>query len=132
MATKKRHQIRAHGSWINGVAMSRDSKWLLTCSKDRTIRMWNVSDADKMPVVLHNKLSMGYKYTECTDCSRTFKVEQRDLIETGEELTQCVYCRMPARDYYLNAGESAADLKAANADMMQKSPVLQDVAQEAC
>ena len=97
LATKKRHQIRAHSSWINDIAMTADGKWLLSCSKDRTIRMWNVENADKMPVVLHNKLSMGYKFQECMECQRTFKVEKRDLIEVGEEYTRCVYCRMPGR-----------------------------------
>lgn len=100
LATKKRHQIRAHASWINDIAMTSDGRWLLSCSKDRTIRMWNVKNADKMPVVLHNKLSMGYKFQECSDCQRTFKVEKRDLIEVGEEFTKCVYCRMPERSYH--------------------------------
>lgn len=99
LATKKRHQIRAHGSWINDVAMTKDGRWLLSCSKDRTIRMWGVENADKMPVVLHNKISMGYKFLECEDCQRTFKVEQRDMIEIGEEYTKCVYCREPTRSY---------------------------------
>lgn len=100
LATKKRHKIRAHGSWINDIAMTAEGKWLLSCSKDRTIRMWNVENADKMPVVLHNKLSMGYKFQECVDCQRTFKVEKRDLIEVGEEYIRCVYCRMPTRSYH--------------------------------
>lgn len=99
LATKKRHKIRAHASWINDVAMAENGSVLLSCSKDRTIRLWDMTQADKMQVVLHNKLSMGYKFQECEDCARTFKVEKRDLIEVGEEYSRCVYCRMPSRSY---------------------------------
>ena len=98
MQYKQNHKIRAHGSWINDARMSQDGTWLATASKDRTIRLWNVADTDKLPVVLYNKLEMGYKFKECDSCSTTFKVEETDLIEVGEAITKCVYCRMRMKE----------------------------------
>lgn len=129
LSTKKLHQIRAHSSWINDVAMTADNKWLLSCSKDRTIRMWNLENADKMPVVLHNKLEMGYKFQECEGCQRTFKVEEKDMVEVGEGFTKCVYCRMPARSY-----QKLTNLENASANDHQNSHadvnVIQNISSE--
>jgi len=96
---KKRHNLRAHESWITDCAMTNDGNWLLTCSKDRTLRMWDMDGSDNLPVVLNNKMSMGYKFQECDQCQRTFKVEKKDMIEVGEDVLRCVYCRMPDRAY---------------------------------
>ena len=85
--------------------------------------MWNVENADKMPVVLHNKLSMGYKFQECMECQRTFKVEKRDLIEVGEEYTRCVYCRMPGRPTHRLSQQDLAITTDDEVNSVEKSEV---------
>jgi WD40 repeat protein len=36
------HEFRGHADFVRSVAYSRDGKWLVSCSMDRTVRVWDV------------------------------------------------------------------------------------------
>ena len=42
------HTVSAHTSDVNGVCFSKDKK-LATCSADKTVRLWDVSDYSELP-----------------------------------------------------------------------------------
>ncbi|XP_048255050.1 WD repeat-containing protein 88-like [Haliotis rufescens] len=84
-------KLQGHTDWINDVCFSEDQKWLISCSKDETVRLWNVEDTDKIPVVLENRKSIGLKVIKCSTCSKPFSIAQLDNFR---DLTLCVFCRL--------------------------------------
>ncbi|EDV21680.1 uncharacterized protein TRIADDRAFT_59927 [Trichoplax adhaerens] len=95
----QKFSLKGHNGWVNDVCFSQDQKWALTCSSDMTIRMWNIESEEKMPIFLANKISLGLKLIECTQCGKKFSI-----TEAGDDLslTRCVFCRLKDRSKVLN------------------------------
>ena len=53
--------LQGHSDWVTDVDFSRDGNWILSSSKDKTIRLWNIENSDSIPSVMENKRSMGLK-----------------------------------------------------------------------
>ena len=56
--------FQGHNGWVNDAAFSKDQKRVLSCSQDKTIRLWNIENLDDLPVVLEHKKNMGLKIIE--------------------------------------------------------------------
>ncbi|CAH8663294.1 unnamed protein product [Heterobilharzia americana] len=41
--------LKRHTDWINDVHLTKDGKWILTASKDRSIRSWNMEVIERLP-----------------------------------------------------------------------------------
>jgi WD40 repeat protein len=48
---------RGHDGWVSAVAISADSRWLVTGSEDKTARLWDLSAKDPAvnPMVLQGR-----------------------------------------------------------------------------
>ncbi|ESO98357.1 hypothetical protein LOTGIDRAFT_203725 [Lottia gigantea] len=84
-------RLQGHTGWVNDVVISSDQKWLLSCSNDTSVRVWNIEDTDKIPVVLENRKSIGLKVIKCSKCGKPFSMAQSD---TFGDVTVCVFCRV--------------------------------------
>ncbi|BFZ13208.1 hypothetical protein BsWGS_16247 [Bradybaena similaris] len=94
-------KLLGHNGWLNDVCFSEDQNWLLSCSKDMTLRLWNISEADKIPIVLENKKTVGVKVIKCSRCGKPFSMSQLDSFR---DITVCVFCRLanPAKSWTIN------------------------------
>merc|ERR1719422_1350050 len=84
-------KLQGHFGWINDICFSEDQKWLLSCGKDRTVRLWNIEDSDKIPLVLENRRTQGVNVIKCSKCTRPFSMTQ---MESFRDITVCVFCRL--------------------------------------
>ena len=67
------HTIKAHSSDVNGVCFSEDT--LATCSSDKTIRLWSLSDFTEEPV--------------SPLCGHTYSVHNCTFSPSGATLATC-------------------------------------------
>lgn len=88
-------QLQGHDDWVNDVCFSTDQNNILSASKDCTIRMWNVQDTEKIPVVLERKKAMGLSIMKCSNCGKPFSISQMDSFRDN---TICVFCRLQNRE----------------------------------
>ncbi|XP_046538160.1 WD repeat-containing protein 88 [Equus quagga] len=88
--------LKGHNDWVMDVAISSNKKWILSASKDRTMRLWNIEDIDEIPLVMECKKTLGIKVKQCEGCDRPFSIYESDIF--SETVTQCVFCRMEAKD----------------------------------
>ncbi|KAK3592529.1 hypothetical protein CHS0354_039876 [Potamilus streckersoni] len=89
-------KLQGHTDWVEDVCFNKDDSWLLSCSKDHTIRMWNIEDSDKIPVVLEKRKAVGLKIIKCQNCGKPFSMAQ---LENFRDLTICVFCRLQAAEH---------------------------------
>ncbi|KAK7475528.1 hypothetical protein BaRGS_00033217 [Batillaria attramentaria] len=84
-------KLQGHSSWVNDVRISGDQNWLLSCSKDMTVRLWNIEDADRIPVVVEARKAGGLKVIKCSSCEKPFSMSETAAFQ---DKTICVFCRM--------------------------------------
>uniref|UniRef100_A0A2K6BCJ7 WD repeat domain 88 n=1 Tax=Macaca nemestrina TaxID=9545 RepID=A0A2K6BCJ7_MACNE len=53
--------LKGHNDWVMDVAISNNKKWILSASKDTTMRLWNIEEIDEIPLVIKYKKAMGLK-----------------------------------------------------------------------
>lgn len=88
-------KLQGHLSWVTDVSISEDQCWLLSCSKDHTVRMWNIEESDNIPIVMENRKMGGLKVIKCTDCAKPFSMSE---LESYKDVTICVFCRQKNPD----------------------------------
>ncbi|XP_011899128.1 PREDICTED: WD repeat-containing protein 88 [Cercocebus atys] len=87
--------LKGHNDWVMDVAISNNKKWILSASKDTTMRLWNIEEIDEIPLVIKYKKAMGLKVKQCERCDRPFSIFKSDT--SSEVFTQCVFCRIDTR-----------------------------------
>ncbi|XP_019391390.1 PREDICTED: WD repeat-containing protein 88 isoform X1 [Crocodylus porosus] len=92
----KKLTLQGHGDWVMDVAVSSNKKWILSSSKDSTLRLWNIENADHIPAVIENR-KRGSQIVQCEDCEKPFSLLQ---CNDSGVVTKCVFCRlaMPTRN----------------------------------
>ncbi|KAF6289355.1 WD repeat domain 88 [Rhinolophus ferrumequinum] len=96
--------LKGHNDWVMDVAISNNKKWILSASKDTTMRLWNIEAIDRIPLVIENKKALGLKVEQCEECDRPFSIYESDIF--SETVTKCVFCRMDAKDVSAEASSS--------------------------
>uniref|UniRef100_A0A4X2LI79 Uncharacterized protein n=1 Tax=Vombatus ursinus TaxID=29139 RepID=A0A4X2LI79_VOMUR len=51
--------LKGHEDWVMDVAISNNRKWVISASKDTTIRLWNIEKADQIPLLMEYKRLHG-------------------------------------------------------------------------
>ncbi|XP_042826071.1 WD repeat-containing protein 88 isoform X5 [Panthera tigris] len=97
--------LKGHSDWVTDVAISNDKKRVLSSSKDRTMRLWNIEEIDQIPLVIKYKKALGSKVKQCEVCDRPFSIYESDIF--SETVTKCVFCRMDAKDLSAEASSSS-------------------------
>ncbi|XP_062380839.1 WD repeat-containing protein 88-like [Sardina pilchardus] len=91
--------LKGHTDWVMDVAISEDKKWVVSCSKDKTVRMWNIERAEEIPAVIETRRTQaqGYQVMKCEECARSFSVFRMESDATNK----CVFCRLKAPTKYV-------------------------------
>ncbi|XP_005368503.1 WD repeat-containing protein 88 [Microtus ochrogaster] len=80
-----------HDDWVTDVAVSNNKKWILSASKDNSLRLWNIEEIDTIPLVTENKRTMGCNVQQCKTCDQIFPAFESD---TSSKLhSRCPFCR---------------------------------------
>ncbi|XP_059939126.1 WD repeat-containing protein 88 [Mesoplodon densirostris] len=96
--------LKGHNDWVMDVAISSNKKWILSASKDKTMRLWNIEEIDQIPLVIEYKKARGLKLKQCEECDRPFSIYESDIF--SEAITKCVFCRIDAKDLSTEASPS--------------------------
>nr|XP_028596199.1 WD repeat-containing protein 88 isoform X1 [Podarcis muralis] len=83
--------LKGHAGWVTDIALSSNKKWLVSASKDCTLRVWDVADAHEVPVVVQAIRTRGSKLAKCEECKKSFLLFHND--EDKVEIN-CVFCRL--------------------------------------
>ncbi|XP_010987437.1 WD repeat-containing protein 88 [Camelus dromedarius] len=97
--------LKGHNDWVMDVAVSNNKKWILSASKDKTLRLWNIEEMDQIPLVIEYKKALGLKVKQCEECDRPFSIYGNDIFP--ETVTKCVFCRMDVKDLSAEASPSS-------------------------
>ncbi|KAM9508148.1 LOW QUALITY PROTEIN: WD repeat-containing protein 88 [Guaruba guarouba] len=87
----KKLSLKGHWDWVTDVAISRNKKWILSASKDSTLRLWNVEKMDDVPSVTEIRKERGSKIAQCEQCERPFLCLQHS---DSEMTSKCIFCRL--------------------------------------
>ena len=91
---KVKLSLKGHLDWINDVDLSQDRKWLASASKDKTVRLWNIEDSDRLKYIAKTT-SVGLKVLTCEKCKKPFSLsleEDDDILEGFRKF--CFFCRL--------------------------------------
>uniref|UniRef100_A0A8B9I5P7 WD repeat domain 88 n=1 Tax=Anser brachyrhynchus TaxID=132585 RepID=A0A8B9I5P7_9AVES len=87
----KKLSLKGHCDWVTDVAISENKKWILSASKDSTLRLWNIEKMDHIPSVIESRKEKGSKITQCEECEKPFLSLQCGDFEM---ISKCVFCRL--------------------------------------
>nr|XP_011763707.1 WD repeat-containing protein 88 [Macaca nemestrina] len=104
--------LKGHNDWVMDVAISNNKKWILSASKDTTMRLWNIEEIDEIPLVIKYKKAMGLKVKQCERCDRPFSIFKSDT--SSEVFTQCVFCRIDTRGLPAETSSSSSSSEREN------------------
>ncbi|XP_063802060.1 WD repeat-containing protein 88 [Pseudophryne corroboree] len=90
-SARKKLVLKGHADWVLDVALSASKKWLLSSSKDSTLRLWNIEKYEDIPAVIENKKAIGSRLSQCEKCERPFPIMHWD---NASVTTRCVFCRL--------------------------------------
>ncbi|XP_063045661.1 WD repeat-containing protein 88-like [Engraulis encrasicolus] len=91
--------LKGHMDWVTDVAITADKKWVASCSKDCTVRLWNIEQTEDIPVVIETRRTQGegYQIVKCEECARSFSLFRVESDPT----TKCVLCRLKSPNKYI-------------------------------
>uniref|UniRef100_A0A8C5MKF8 WD repeat domain 88 n=1 Tax=Leptobrachium leishanense TaxID=445787 RepID=A0A8C5MKF8_9ANUR len=89
-ASCKKLILKGHDDWVLDVSISNDKEWILSSSKDTTLRLWNIQQYEQIPAVIQNKKAIGSRVARCEHCDKTFAIMHWD----DSKLATCVFCRL--------------------------------------
>ncbi|XP_069822280.1 WD repeat-containing protein 88 isoform X2 [Dendropsophus ebraccatus] len=87
----KKLVLKGHSDWVLDVALSASKKWILSSSKDSTVRLWNIEKSEEIPAVIENKKAIGPRLSQCEECGKPFPVMHWDNTNV---ITKCFFCRL--------------------------------------
>ncbi|XP_077165751.1 WD repeat-containing protein 88 isoform X3 [Paroedura picta] len=89
----KKISLKGHDHWVTDAAVSSNKKLIVTSSKDCTLRLWDIENANEIPMVIQAIRARGSKIAKCEECEKPFLIfqEKEDKVET-----RCVFCRLKA------------------------------------
>ncbi|CAN2389386.1 WD repeat domain 88, partial [Pristimantis euphronides] len=88
----KKLVLKGHTDWVLDVALSANKKWILSSSKDSTVRLWNIENYEEIPAVIENKKAIGSHLSQCEECKKPFPVMHWD---NASIINKCIFCRLP-------------------------------------
>ncbi|ELT87334.1 hypothetical protein CAPTEDRAFT_168582 [Capitella teleta] len=90
----QKFRLQGHHDWVEDVCLSEDNNWIVSASKDKTLRLWNIENTDSIPMVMENRKAIGIKVATCTSCGKPFSIGD----EISEHHKECVFCRLGTVD----------------------------------
>ncbi|XP_064884481.1 WD repeat-containing protein 88 [Columba livia] len=87
----KKLSLKGHWDWVTDVAISKNNKWILSASKDSTLRLWNIEKMNHIPSVIDTRKARGSKIAQCEECEKPFLCLQ---CSDSEITSKCVFCRL--------------------------------------
>jgi len=95
---KPKLTLRGHSDWITDTAITSDNCWVLSVSKDKEIRLWDIENCESIKVVAEQNFILGKKIVNCTKCLRAFSMAKMHTapFKSSKKDTPvfCVFCRM--------------------------------------
>ncbi|CAH8874641.1 unnamed protein product [Trichobilharzia szidati] len=86
--------LKRHTDWINDVSMTRDGKWILTASKDRSIRSCNMEVIEKLPFSYLPGKQQNILTLKCPNCEKNFV---QTATTDWRKRPRCLFCDLDAK-----------------------------------
>ncbi|XP_078741646.1 WD repeat-containing protein 88 isoform X1 [Lampetra fluviatilis] len=87
--------LKGHTDWVMDVDVSADKRWVLTASKDRTMRLWNIENMDRIPAVMGRESENESRVLQCEACRKPFPAMRRwgTAASSSSAVSRCSTCR---------------------------------------
>ncbi|KAH9591756.1 WD repeat-containing protein 88, variant 2 [Schistosoma haematobium] len=86
--------LKRHTDWINDVHMTKDGKWILTASKDRLIRSWNMEVIERLPFSYLPGNEQTVLTLKCPNCEKNFI---QTVTSDWRRRPKCLFCDLDAK-----------------------------------
>ncbi|CAE1287151.1 unnamed protein product [Acanthosepion pharaonis] len=87
---KYRNQGPEHTGWVEDVGISQNQEWLVSCSKDQTVRIWNIKNINTIQRTNKSEQNVT-QIMQCEKCLKPF-IPAPDI--RGHNLLMCLYCKL--------------------------------------
>jgi WD40 repeat protein len=70
---KMKLALRGHLDWINDITLTDDNKWIISVDKDKQIQQWEITNVDKIRLVIEQNKNLGHKLVKVSYYSHFLK-----------------------------------------------------------
>ncbi|KAM6064192.1 LOW QUALITY PROTEIN: WD repeat-containing protein 88 [Theristicus caerulescens] len=93
--------LKGHWDWMTDAVISKNKKWILSASKESTLRLWHIEKMDHIPSVIESRKARGSKIAEVLSLSpQLVLLHQCEEYEkpfsclqcSDEMISKCVFC----------------------------------------
>ncbi|XP_053305138.1 WD repeat-containing protein 88 [Spea bombifrons] len=97
-SARKKLVLKGHDDWVLDATVSANKKWILSSSKDSTLRLWDLWHYEQIPAVMENRKAIGSRMAQCEKCDKPFPIMHWD----DAAVTSCLFCRLalPAQNAF--------------------------------
>ncbi|CAI9716464.1 repeat-containing 88-like [Octopus vulgaris] len=87
---REQYRLTEHINWIHSVDIAKSQRSILSCSRDRTIRVWDIDNISSISALLPGNDFIP-RVLQCERCNKTF-IPLNDYQNTM--LLLCTYCKL--------------------------------------
>eukprot|EP00106_Octopus_bimaculoides_P000650 XP_014768092.1 PREDICTED: WD repeat-containing protein 88-like [Octopus bimaculoides] len=87
---REQYRLTEHINWVHSVDIGKSQRSILSCSRDRTVRIWDIDNISSISTLLPGNDFIP-RILQCERCNKTF-IPLNDYQNT--KLLLCTYCKL--------------------------------------